>query len=99
MPVDLADLGLAVQIGDLAGRLHALARPAWGAVDPWYDRVPGPATWDQLADAARGQGPGWGEAMAGHAGLLCDLADLAAPRGALLYSRLSREESGGYSWV
>ena len=27
------------------------------------------------------------------------LADLAAPRGALLYSRLSREEFGGYSWV
>ena len=34
VPVDLADPGLAVQIGDLAGRLHALARPAWGAVDP-----------------------------------------------------------------
>ena len=31
-----------------------------------------------------------------HLGLL---ADLAAPRGALLYSRLSREEFGGYSWV
>ena len=27
------------------------------------------------------------------------LAYLAAPRGVLLYSRLSREESGGYSWV
>ena len=27
------------------------------------------------------------------------LADLAAPRGALLYPRLSREEFGGYSWV
>ena len=27
------------------------------------------------------------------------LAHLAAPRGALLYSRLSREEFGGYSWV
>jgi hypothetical protein len=25
--------------------------------------------------------------------------DMAAPRGALLYSRLSREEFGGYSWV
>ncbi len=33
-PWTLADPGLAVQIGDLAGRLHALARPAWGAVDP-----------------------------------------------------------------
>ena len=27
------------------------------------------------------------------------LADMAAPRGALLYPRLSREEFGGYSWV
>ena len=27
------------------------------------------------------------------------LAHLAAPRGALLYPRLSREEFGGYSWV
>jgi hypothetical protein len=76
VPADLADPGLAARIGDLAGRLHALARPARGAVDPWYDRVPGPATWDQLADAARGQGAGWGEAMAGHAGLLGDLAVL-----------------------
>ena len=25
--------------------------------------------------------------------------DMTAPRGALLYSRLSREEFGGYSWV
>jgi Ser/Thr protein kinase RdoA (MazF antagonist) len=83
VPVDLADPGLAVQIGDLAGRLHALARPAQGPVDPWYDRVPGPATWDQLADAARGQGAGWGEAMARHAGLLCDcLAALVTPMAA-----------------
>jgi hypothetical protein len=73
------DPGLAVQIGDLAGRLHALARPSAGAVDPWYDRVPGPATWEQLADAARRQGAGWGEAMTGHAGLLRDLADLVTP--------------------
>ena len=79
VPVDLADPGLAAAIGDLAGRLHALARQAGGAVDPWYDTVPGPATWDQLADAARGQGAGWAEAMAGQAGLLCDLADLVTP--------------------
>ena len=76
VPVDLAGPGLAAAIGDLAGRLHALARPAGGPVDPWYDTVPAPATWDQLADAARGQGAGWAEAMAGRAGLLCDLADL-----------------------
>ncbi len=67
VPVDLAGPGLAAAIGDLAGRLHALARPARGAVDPWYDTVPAPATWDQLADAARGQGAGWAEAMAGQA--------------------------------
>jgi hypothetical protein len=79
VPVDLAGPGLAAAIGDLAGRLHALARPAGGAVDPWYDTVPGPATWDQLADAARGQGAGWAETMAGQAGLLCDLADLVTP--------------------
>ena len=79
VPVDLADPGLAARIGDLAGRLHALAPSARGPVDPWYDTVPGPATWDQLADAARGQGAGWGEVMARHAGLLCDLADLVTP--------------------
>jgi hypothetical protein len=28
-----------------------------------------------------------------------ELAPLAAPRGALLYSRFNREEFGGYSWV
>jgi Ser/Thr protein kinase RdoA (MazF antagonist) len=79
LPADLADPGLAGRIGDLAGRLHALSRPAGGAADPWYDSVPGPATWDQLADAARGQGAGWGEAMAGRAGLLRDLAELVTP--------------------
>jgi Ser/Thr protein kinase RdoA (MazF antagonist) len=79
VPPDLADPGLAVRIGDLAGRLHALAGPARGAVDPWYDRVPGPSTWDQLADAARGQGASWAEAMAGRAGLLRELADLVTP--------------------
>jgi hypothetical protein len=79
VPADLADPGLAVQIGGLAGRLHALTQPDRGAVDPWYDTVPGPATWDQLADAARGQEAGWGEALAGQAGLLGDLADLVTP--------------------
>jgi Ser/Thr protein kinase RdoA (MazF antagonist) len=79
LPVDLAEPGLAVQIGDLVGRLHALAPPAWGAVDAWYDSVPEPATWDQLADAAHRQGAGWGDAMAEHAGLLRDLADLMTP--------------------
>ena len=34
VPVDLAGPGLAVQIGDLAGRLHALARPAGARSTP-----------------------------------------------------------------
>jgi Ser/Thr protein kinase RdoA (MazF antagonist) len=79
VPVDLADPGLAAAIGDLAARLHACAPLDRGAVDPWYDTVPGPATWDQLADSARGQGAGWAEEMAGRAGLLRDLADLMTP--------------------
>src|ERR1039458_8003701 len=55
-------------------------------------------------DLRRGRGadgspgvPGRGAARAGFHQRL--LAYLAAPRGALLYSRLSREEFGGYSWV
>ena len=44
------------------------------------------------AGAGRDRGGNAGK----HLGLL---ADMAAPRGALLYSRLSREEFGGYSWV
>ena len=79
VPADLADPGLAARIGGLAGRLHVLAGPARGAAGPWYEKVPGPATWDQLADAARGQGAGWGEALAGQAGLLRDLAGLVTP--------------------
>jgi hypothetical protein len=79
VPADRADPGLAVRIGGLAGRLPALARPAAGGAGPWYDTVPGPATWDQLADAARGQGAGGGQAVAGHAGLLSGLADLVPP--------------------
>jgi hypothetical protein len=37
--------------------------------------------------------------LAGYRGLTCEAYALAAPRGALLYSRFSREEFGGYSWV
>jgi len=58
---------------------------------------------EQTAAALRG---GW--MHTGDAGYLDDrgylfivdrLKDMTAPRGALLYSRLSREEFGGYSWV
>jgi len=76
---DLADPGLATRIGDLAGRLHAHAPPAQGAADPWYDTVPGPASWDELAAAARAQGADWGRALARQAGLLADLTDLVTP--------------------
>ena len=37
--------------------------------------------------------------LAAHSGLTREAYALAAPRGALLYSRFSREEFGGYSWV
>jgi len=37
--------------------------------------------------------------LAGYRGLTREAYALAAPRGALLYSRFSREEFGGYSWV
>ena len=66
-PADLADPGLATRLGDILGRLHAHALPAQGAPDPWYETVPGRATWDQLADAARAQGASWGPALAGRA--------------------------------
>jgi Ser/Thr protein kinase RdoA (MazF antagonist) len=78
-PADLADRGLATRLGDVLGRLHVAATPAQGAPDPWYETVPGSQTWDQLADAARAQGASWGQALAGQAGLLTDLADLVAP--------------------
>ena len=37
--------------------------------------------------------------LAGYRGLTREAYALAAPRGALFYSRFSREEFGGYSWV
>jgi Ser/Thr protein kinase RdoA (MazF antagonist) len=52
VPVDLADAGVAARVGGLLGRLHACALPPRGEADPWYDTVPDPATWDQLADTA-----------------------------------------------
>ena len=50
VPVDLADAGVAARVGGLLGRLHACALPPTGGADPWYDTVPDPAIWDQLAD-------------------------------------------------
>jgi Ser/Thr protein kinase RdoA (MazF antagonist) len=79
IPADPADPGLAAQVGDLLGRLHAHAVPADGEPDPWYETVPGPAAWEQLADAARVYGASWSQALAGKLGPLADLAELVAP--------------------
>jgi len=76
---DLADPGLATRIGDVLARLHVHVPPPSGAADPWYETVPGPAVWDQLAGAARARGAGWGRALAARAGLLRDLAELVTP--------------------
>jgi Ser/Thr protein kinase RdoA (MazF antagonist) len=79
VPVDLADADVAGRAGDLLGRLHAHAPPPQGEIDPWYETVPGPAAWDQLADAAHAQGMQWGPALAKRAALLHDLAGLVTP--------------------
>ncbi len=78
-PADLSDPALAARIGDILGRLHVHALPAQGAPDPWYETVPGPATWDRLAAAAHAQGASWGEPLAGRADLLAALAGLVTP--------------------
>ena len=78
VPVDLADPGLAVQIGDLAGRLHALARPdrvrSTPGMTPFLGLRPGTSSRTLRA----GKEPaGGGDGRAGR--LLCDLADLVTP--------------------
>jgi Phosphotransferase enzyme family len=81
-PVNLADPGVADRVGDLLGRLHAHARalplPA-GEPDSWYDSVPDPASWNELAGAARSRDADWGPAMASRIGQLRDLATLVTP--------------------
>jgi Ser/Thr protein kinase RdoA (MazF antagonist) len=79
VPPDLTDPVLAAQIGDLLGRLHVHAPPAFGTADPWYETAPDPATWDQLADAARAKGASWGHALAARVRLLSELAALVTP--------------------
>jgi Ser/Thr protein kinase RdoA (MazF antagonist) len=73
-PADLADPGTAARIGDLLARVHTLALPPEEAYDSWFEVVPDPVTWDQLANAAIAQGADWGHELAGHAGLLAELA-------------------------
>jgi Ser/Thr protein kinase RdoA (MazF antagonist) len=69
VPVDLADAGVAARVGGLLGRLHACALPPRGEADPWYDTVPDPATWDQLADTALAHRAPWAASLAERAGL------------------------------
>ena len=79
VPVDLADADTARAVGDLLGRLHAHAAPPEGEIDPWYETVPDPAAWGELADAARAQGAPWGPVLASRVALLLDLAELVTP--------------------
>ena len=80
LPVDLADASVADRVGDLLGRLHACALPPHGEADPWYDTVPGPATWAQLADSALAYRAPWAAALAERADLLRELSTLVTPQ-------------------
>ena len=80
VPVDLADAGVAARVGSLLGRLHACALPPRGEADPWYDTVPDPAAWDQLADSALAHRAPWAAPLAERIGLLRELFTLATPR-------------------
>jgi len=78
-PVDLADAGVADRVGGLLGRLHACALPPRGEDDPWYDTVPDPATWDQLAGSALAHRAPWAASLAERTGLLRELSAVVTP--------------------
>jgi Ser/Thr protein kinase RdoA (MazF antagonist) len=80
VPVDLADPGVATRAGGLLGRLHACALPPRGEADPWYDTVPDPAAWDQLADSALAHRAPWAASLAQRAGLLRELSPVVTPQ-------------------
>jgi Ser/Thr protein kinase RdoA (MazF antagonist) len=80
VPVDLADPGVATRVGGLLGRLHACALAPSGEADPWYDTVPDPAIWDQLADSALAHRAPWAAALAERAGLLRELSAMVTPQ-------------------
>jgi Ser/Thr protein kinase RdoA (MazF antagonist) len=80
VPVDLADAGVATRAGSLLGRLHACALPPRGEADPWYDTVPDPAAWDQLADSALAHRAPWAEPLAERISLLRELSALVTPQ-------------------
>jgi Ser/Thr protein kinase RdoA (MazF antagonist) len=80
VPVDLADAGVAARVGGLLGRLHACALPPSGEADRWYDSVPDPAMWDQLADSALAHRAPWAASLAGRTGLLRELSAVVTPQ-------------------
>jgi Ser/Thr protein kinase RdoA (MazF antagonist) len=80
VPVDLAGAGVAARAGGLLGRLHACALPPRGEADPWYDTVPDPAGWDQLADSALAHRAPWAAPLAERTGLLRELSTLVTPQ-------------------
>src|SRR5262249_23858690 len=79
-PADLADAGVATRVGGLLGRLHACALPPRGEHDPWYDTVPDPATWDQLAGSALAHRAPWAASLAERIGLLRELSAVVTPQ-------------------
>jgi len=80
VPVDLTNAGVAARVGGLLGRLHACVPPPHGEADPWYDTVPDPASWDQLADCARANRAPWAASLAERAGLLRELSAVVMPQ-------------------
>jgi Ser/Thr protein kinase RdoA (MazF antagonist) len=80
VPVDLADAGVAARVGSVLGRMHACALPPSGEADPWYDTVPDPATWDQLADSALARRAPWAAGLAERAGLLREISAVVTPQ-------------------
>jgi Ser/Thr protein kinase RdoA (MazF antagonist) len=76
VPADLADPATAERAGDLLGRLHALAPPAADDGDRWYDTVPDPEVWAELAGAGWSQQADWAPDLARHTGLLRDVTAL-----------------------
>ena len=51
-----------------------------GEADPWYDTVPDPAIWDQLAESALAHRAPWAASLAGRAGLLRELSAVVTPQ-------------------
>jgi len=60
--------------------MHACAVPPCGEADPWYDTVPDPAIWDQLAESALAHRAPWAASLAGRAGLLRELSAVVTPQ-------------------